>query len=642
MMPEICKDGLHDLLQEQIDLSIEQSESGEIDYRNLLSMVSNSYQKAEQDRNRAMQNVGLMSDEMRNLHFDVEKETNARIQAEARHFEAINELDMGFAYYDPDDRLLAFNSQYQDILFPGTPDRIALGQTFEQILRVYQDLQRDAEGGDPDLDETLKEQLHRHQNPDIPSANQAHDGRWYLISEKKTREGGIVAILTDITEIKQREFAMQRNEQYADLLNDVIMELTHSKAVLTGDLDTSLREISEVAANVLKVERASIWLFDVGHAVIQCKNMYEKTPGTHNIGPELLVTKFPICFAEINNNKTIAVNDVEKDERVKELLEGVLHPHDIHSLIYAPIKGPGFAEGIIAICHVGGCREWNSAEIKFVSGLADIAGMALKANDRRRSRTRMLQAIERAELANRSKSEFLANMSHELRTPLNSILGFAELLQLEQVEALTQEQTAEYAGDIFNSGRHLLDLINDILDISKIEAGNFELREEWVEIENIFTVCVRLIQERANDQGLELEVDVPFDLPTLWADERALKQILLNLLSNATKFTPSGGKVTISAGIDPSGNFRLAVTDTGIGIAQDDLQKTFLPFIQLDNNSTRKHAGTGLGLHLVKSLVEMHGGKLDIESQPGVGTSVVAQIPGQRIQMESNKIRDVG
>lgn len=642
MLMDNWKSGLHDLLQEQIDLAGQQPETGEVDYRNLFSMISNTYKKAEQDRSRARQNVGLMNDEMRTLYSDVEKESHARIQSEARHFEAINELDLGFAYFDPDDRLLAFNGQYQDILFPGRPDQIALGHTFERILRVYRGMPPEPAEGEPEPDDVHKRRLDRHQNPTQPFTKQARTGRWYLISERKTREGGIVVILTDITEIKQREFNTQRNEQYANLYNDVIKELTLSKAVLTGDLDTSLREISEVAASVLNVERASIWLFDIGHAVIQCKNMYERTPDTHKIGPEFLVTKFPTYFGEINKNNTVAVNDVEKDERVKELLEGFLHPRDIRSLIHAPIKGPGYAEGTMSISHVGGCREWSLAEIRFVSNLADIVGMALKANDRRRSRERMMQAIERAELANRSKSEFLANMSHELRTPLNSILGFAELLQLDRVEALTQEQTAEYAGDIYNSGKHLLDLINDILDISKIEAGSFELREEWVEVESVINVCLRLIQGRARDQDLELETDIPLHLPVLWADERALKQILLNLLSNAIKFTPSGGKVTICAGIDPSGDFRLAVADTGIGIAQDDLQKTLLPFIQLDNNFTRKHTGTGLGLPLVKSLVEMHGGKLDIESQPGKGTSVVAQIPGRRIQTESNNFRGVG
>ncbi len=631
-MAEERKTQIHDLLQEQIELAGLKPGSEEPDYDRLLSMISNTYQRAEQDRKKARQNAGLMDDEMRGLHIDVEKEASARVEAETRLADAIEALDSGFAIFDTEDNLVAYNAKYEDIYFNNTGNRIVPGQSFAAISRAYLESNPESERCGIPLEEQLKRRMASHLDPDTPFERRANNGDWFLTSEQKTREGGIVSILTDISELKNRENEMRENEKRTELYNNVIMELTRSKAVMIGDLDVALREITEVAAKLLNVERASIWLFDDGRSVVRCKNLYEKTPHTHNIGPELLVTRYPIFFECINTNRVIHTEDAQSDAWFSEILSRYLQPKSIRSLISAPIKGPGYAEGTVTIEHVNTYRKWKSAEVKFVAGLADVVGMAIKANDRRRSRERMLGAIERAEIANRSKSEFLANMSHELRTPLNSILGFAELLQMEPAVPFTPEQNREYARDIYNSGRHLLDLINDILDISKIEAGRFELREEMVEVEEIISVCTRLISERSRDQGLELSVDVAESLPMLWADKRALKQVLLNLLSNAVKFTPSGGKIHVCAGLDPDGHFRLAVNDTGIGIKKDDIKKALLPFVQLDNEYTRRQEGTGLGLPLAKSLVDMHGGSIAIESTPGIGTSVVTQFPANRVR----------
>ncbi len=641
-MSEEQKIPLHDLLQGQIELAGRDPGSDEPNYERLFALISNTYRKAEQDRKKARQNAGLMGDEMRDLYFDVEKEASARVEAETRLSDAIEALDSGFAIFDAEDKLVAYNAKYEDIYFNNTGNRVVPDQPFAEISRAYIESTLGPERGGLPLEELLKQRMASHLDPDVPFERRANSGNWFLTSEQKTREGGIVSIITDISELKNRESEMRENEKRTELYNNVIMELTRSKAVMIGDLDVALREITEVAAKLLKVERASIWLFDDGRSVIRCKNLYEKTPDTHNIGPELLVARYPKLFEAIDANRVIASDDVHNDPQLSEILSGFLQPKAIHSLIHAPIKGPGYAEGTVTLAHVGEGRKWNSAEVKFVAGLADVIGVAIKANDRRRSRERMLGAIERAELANRSKSEFLANMSHELRTPLNSILGFAELLQMEPAVPFTPEQNREYARDIYNSGRHLLDLINDILDISKIEAGRFELREEMVEVEDVIAVCTRLISERAGEQGLELNVDIPESLPLLWADKRALKQVLLNLLSNAVKFTPSGGKINVRAGTDPDGHFRLAVNDTGIGIEKGDIEKALLPFVQLDNEYTRRHEGTGLGLPLVKSLVNMHGGSIAIESTPSVGTSVVVQFPMNRVQAPQQGIREAG
>lgn len=626
---------LHELLQEQIELSRIDGEDSEIDYQRLFGLISSNYEKADRNRRDALQTEGLMNDEMRNLHFDMEREIDARALAENRMFEAVSALDEGFAYYDSDDRLVACNEQYASIFFPNGEKRIEPGITFAELAEAYIDSSSEAQYEGLTRDQWLKKRIAHHRNPRRPIERQIHDGRWFIINERKTREGGTVTMLTNITALKEREVQMRRNEEQSTLYNEIVMELTRSRAVLTGDLGTAIKEISEVASKILKVDRSSIWLFDDGRSVLRCKNLYEDSDRTHKIGPELLVTKCHNYLEEIHNAKIIVADNVYADPRLEELNETFMKPRDIRSVIHAPVRGPGYAEGVAAVAMVGEERHWNPAEVKFVAALADVAGMAIKANDRKRSRERMMSAIERAELANRSKSEFLANMSHELRTPLNSILGFAELLQIEKSEPYTPEQYREYARDIHESGNHLLDLINDILDISKIEAGKYELREEDVHFSKIVSICSRLIMERARDRGLNVTICDTAHVPILWGDNRALKQVLLNLLSNAVKFTRKGGDVTVSADVDANGNFSFTVADTGIGIPPEDIEKALKPFVQLDNNFTRKHDGTGLGLPLAKSLMDMHQGSLTIQSKPGSGTRVTATMPAYRVKNAS-------
>ncbi|MGH7185206.1 MAG: sensor histidine kinase, partial [Pseudomonadota bacterium] len=256
-----------------------------------------------------------------------------------------------------------------------------------------------------------------------------------------------------------------------------------------------------------------------------------------------------------------------------------------------------------------------------------VAVMHFDITDRIMAEEALRAAKEQAEYANRSKSEFLANVSHELRTPLNAIIGFSEVMHREMFGALGRPQYRDYARDIHDSGVHLLKIISDILDLSKIEAGKFELHREQLDLREIVKSCLRLVKDRAHAGKLSLKTELPADLPSLYADPRAMKQILINLLSNAVKFTPAGGDVTIRARRDKNGDFLVSVHDTGIGIAEQDISKALASFSQVDSPMTRKLAGTGLGLPLVRRLAELHDGTMQLESKVNVGTTVTVRLP---------------
>ncbi|QQP90236.1 PAS domain S-box protein [Skermanella sp. TT6] len=251
--------------------------------------------------------------------------------------------------------------------------------------------------------------------------------------------------------------------------------------------------------------------------------------------------------------------------------------------------------------------------------------------DRRAAEELQRLAREEAELAGRAKSEFLANMSHELRTPLNAVIGFSEIIKNEMFGPAGRPEYVEYARDIHESGTQLLALINDILDMSKIEAGKKELQDAVVDIGRVARNCVRLVEARAQFGGVAVAVDLPPDLPPVRAEELALKQIIANLLTNAVKFTPKGGRVRVSADIEPDGGLAVAVADTGIGIAPEDMEKALAPFGQIDSSLSNKTQGTGLGLPLARSLAALHGGTLSIESEPGRGTTVTVRLPSERV-----------
>lgn len=266
-------------------------------------------------------------------------------------------------------------------------------------------------------------------------------------------------------------------------------------------------------------------------------------------------------------------------------------------------------------------------------------GSSRDVTDKIQADAQLRQAAEAAEAANRAKSKFLAGMSHELRTPLNAIIGFSDVIRSGMCEE--PAKIREYAGDIHASGRHLLEIINEILELSRVEAGKLELHDEEVDVGEVIGACLRLVAQRAQEGGVALDRLDRRDLPLLRAGGTRLKQVLLNLLSNAVKFTPMGGRVTIDATIGNNGEMVVAVADTGIGMTADEIAIAMQPFRQVDSSLARRFEGTGLGLPLTKAFVELHGGRLVIDSAPGIGTTARAIFPADRVARQPSEPRAV-
>ena len=271
-----------------------------------------------------------------------------------------------------------------------------------------------------------------------------------------------------------------------------------------------------------------------------------------------------------------------------------------------------------------------------IPGNDEIAGMAAamrvfreNAVARVQLETDLRDARDQAEAANRTKSEFLANMSHELRTPLNAIIGFSELMQLEALGPLAQQQYRDYVRDIHNSGRHLLEIINDILDMSRIEVGRMTLSEDVADIGSILDGCRRMMEGRAGTAGLGFEVAAEPGLPPIRVDAQKIRQIVLNLLSNAIKFTPTGGRVSCNARRNDGQELVIEVADSGIGMRPEELAVALQPFRQVDGALSRRHEGTGLGLALSRGLAELHGGRIEIDSKPQEGTRARLVLPAR-------------
>ena len=274
--------------------------------------------------------------------------------------------------------------------------------------------------------------------------------------------------------------------------------------------------------------------------------------------------------------------------------------------------------------------EWRLVEVVILQSGHTVM-VSNDITELKRAQIALIDAKEEAELASRAKTDFLANMSHELRTPLNSVIGFSELLISTDFETLGMDSVNEYLGDINRSGRHLLRLISDILDISKIEVGELKLDEEALCLRELVEECLRMINERARRAGTQITNHDRPPKVRLYADETRIKQIILNLLTNAIKFTQRGGEITLGWFHDDNGALSLRVTDTGTGMAEENIRVALEPFGQVANSMTREHEGAGLGLPLSRRLAQLHQAELSIDSRIGEGTTVIVTFPAERV-----------
>lgn len=274
------------------------------------------------------------------------------------------------------------------------------------------------------------------------------------------------------------------------------------------------------------------------------------------------------------------------------------------------------------------------------SWLPAIQRLSQEISLRKQTESELIKAKTDADIANATKSQFLANMSHELRTPLNAILGFSDILKNESFGQIGSPIYKEYSQDIYSSGKHLLDLINDILDVAKIEAGKLQLKEQSLNIVPAIEICTNMLSLTAKEAQVELTVDVDDYVPQLYADETRLRQIVSNLLSNAIKFTNPGGRVLLRAGVNGKGGVYISVADTGIGIAEEDIENALSQFGQVDDRYSRNTNGTGLGLPLVQLITEEHGGEFEFSSEVDVGTTATVHFPPHRTRPHPSEEAD--
>lgn len=532
--------------------------------------------------------------------------------------QGLNQLDQGISIFDGDLQLIACNRRYLDLL--AFPDSFATPGTPAETFFRY-NAER-GEYGPGDIEAIVQERLAlvrkfepHHFERERP------DGTLLDVRGAPLPSGGWVAIYTDVTELRRNERALLRVREG---LEDSVQART-----------AELRDKNRMLDVVLSTISHGITLFDTDLKLVMCNQRFLDLL---EYPAELGVAGTPFeRFVRWNVERgEYGPGNVEEMVAERLALARNFMAHRLQrrrpngrvlEIIGTPIPDVGFVTSYSDITELRRVQDQLRDLADTLEARVDERTVALTKYiaEREATERELLHAKEMAEVANRSKSAFLANMSHEFRTPLNAIIGFSESLLAGYFGAMPPKQL-EYVDDIRKSGEHLLQLINDVLDLAKVEAGRMELHIETLHPGQVIADSLEMMRMQADRAGVALSADIPDSLPELQADERMLRQMLLNLLSNAVKFTPRGGRAWVSAAIVER-TLKIAVHDTGVGMAAQDIPKALAPFGQVRGVLSREHQGTGLGLPLVKSLAELHGGTLDLDSLPGKGTVVTISLP---------------
>ncbi|MCC5643685.1 GAF domain-containing protein [Nostoc sp. CHAB 5824] len=434
------------------------------------------------------------------------------------------------------------------------------------------------------------------------------------------------------TQELQQEIQVRINsEQKLGQHHRVLAELANHKAISEGKLETAFKVITEKAANALEVERVGVWLFNGDRTKLQCISLYERSNQRHSAGLERNLADYPIYFKSLTSARIIAVTDTRTDLRIQELWDEQLEPKNIVSLINTSIWVGGEVVGTVLYEQIDIPRTWELSEQNFVSSIAEFVTLTLEVCGRKSAESALHEAQEAAEVANRAKSTFLGNISHELRTPLSSILGITEALQDEVYGTVTEEQR-QSLNNLESSGKNLLEVINQILELTDIESSKIKLQLAPTSIQGLCDSSLSFVKNLALQKNIQLSVQIPEELEPIEVDERRIRQVFINLLTNAIKFTKEGGKVWIEVQPNSTNEYIFfSVVDTGIGMLSDDLFKLFQPFVQVENASNHRSPGTGLGLVMVKKIVELHGGTVHAESQLGKGSRFTVKLPWKKV-----------
>jgi PAS domain S-box-containing protein len=490
--------------------------------------------------------------------------------------DSIESIGGGFALFDEDDRLILFNSHYKDMVENNIKGTLEVGRTFEQMLRYW------IAGGayilesEEEKEDFIAARLADHRNTPNRREHRLKDGKWMLVSEYQTSSGGTALVQTDISDQKATELALRQSQtDYRNLTEGSI------QGVLITSADRKPLFANEKCA--------AIFGYDSAAELMQLENT------------------IPL----------IAPRELERLNAIREPFEKEPKREGVAYEFEGVRKDGEF----IWLSIQAGPVEWKGQPAAHLA-LVDITVRRKAEEDRRR-------ALVDAEQANQAKSDFLATMSHELRTPLNAIIGFSDMIEGQYFGNLGSSKYEEYAHDINSSSKHLLELVNDILDLSAIEAGKQPLRREVLAIDEIVSDCTPIIIAAAKEKNIDFKIEISDDVPLLFADRRAIKQVLYNLLSNAVKYTSPDGEIVLQASPTDSG-CNLVVRDTGMGVPAEKLATLMDPFVRGETDPLVAQEGSGLGLAIVKSLVELHDGSVHIESEVGVGTSVTVQLHGKQ------------